>query len=116
MNLDFTPEEKEDQSDLFAERASAPEPSGDTSDIVQLFDSVTYLMLKDGGKQEKRSVQIVPSQGDPNGGTIGQHSAIGRALLGARKGDEIEAALPVGEVSLIIKEIDKAPENVRKAS
>ena len=56
------------------------------------------------------------TQGDPNGGTIGQHSAIGRALLGARKGDEIEAVLPVGEVSLIIKEIDKAPENVRKAS
>ncbi|HRC26769.1 MAG TPA: AAA domain-containing protein, partial [Alphaproteobacteria bacterium] len=47
---DFTPDEKEDQNDLFTERTTAAEPPRDTLDVVQLFDSVTYLMLKDGGK------------------------------------------------------------------
>lgn len=114
---DFTPEEEEDQHDLFVEEESPPEEKPhDTSNIVQLFDNVTYLMVRDGGKQEKRSVQIVPTQGDPNGGTIGQHSAIGRAVLGTEKGEEVEAVLPIGEVSLIIKAIEKAPENAERAS
>lgn len=64
-------------------------------------------VVKDGGKHEKCSVQIVPFQGNPNMGTINQNSAIARVLLGSTKGDEVEAILPSGEVTLMIQEIDK---------
>lgn len=114
---DFTPAEDEHREpDLFEGTDAVEERSHDVSNIVQLFDNVTYLIVKDGGKQEKRSVQIVPTQGDPDAGTIGQHSAIGRAILGAEKGEEVEAILPIGEVSLIIEEINKSPENLLAAS
>lgn len=73
---------------------------------VQLFDSVTYFMLKESGKREKRTVQIVPTHGDPDIGTIAQHSAIGRALLGATIGEELECTLPIGEVTIEVVNID----------
>ena len=108
---DYEPEEQDNQQDLFVEKVIMQEQEPhDTSDIVQLYDNVTYVMIKAGGKQDKRSVQIVPMQGDPNVGTINRNSAIGRALLGASKGEEIEAILPIGEVSLVIQNIDKFTE------
>jgi transcription elongation GreA/GreB family factor len=64
-------------------------------------------MIKDDGKKEKRAVQIIPIQGDPNTGTIAKHSVIGRALLGAYEGEEIECILPIGEVTLKIINVDK---------
>lgn len=102
---DFTLEEKEEEpEDLFevAEQSSVTK-----DDVVELYDNVTYFVVKDNGKKEKRSVQIVPTQGDPELGTIAQHSSIGRALLGGAVNDEVEAILPAGEVTLIIEEINK---------
>ncbi|MCB9965831.1 MAG: GreA/GreB family elongation factor [Rhodospirillales bacterium] len=102
---DFTPYEKNEESeDLF----DAADKQKNTDNMVQLFDNVTYFMVKDGGKKEKRAVQIVPTQGDPHTGTIAQHSVIGRALLGCCENDEVEAVLPIGEVTLIIDKIIKA--------
>lgn len=103
---DFTPEEKDEPEGLF--EAAEQQSNTKAENVVQLFDNVTYFMVKDGGKKEKRSVQIVPTQGDPNAGTVAQHSAIGRALLGGAENDEVEAVLPIGEVTLIISQISKA--------
>ncbi len=99
---DFTPDEKNNEpDDLFSVVKK------DKSEIVEMYDNVTYFIIKDNGKKEKRSVQIVPSLGDPTLGTIGKSSAVGRALLGAEKNEEIEVTLPIGEVSFLVKEINK---------
>lgn len=106
---DFTPDEDdEDPNDLFE---AAEKKKTTKGDVVEIYDNVTYLMVKDNGKKEKRSVQIVPTQGDPNSGTIAKHSAIGRALMGTQEKDEVEAVLPIGEVTLIIDKIDKASDS-----
>lgn len=94
-----------EQEDLF--QAAEYQDNADAKNVVELFDNVTYFMVKDDGKTEKRSVQIVPTQGDPNAGTITRHSPIGRALLGGYSGEEIECTLPIGEVTLEILSIDK---------
>jgi len=111
IELDSSPIEEQEQRELFAEKSAEEEAPEDMSKVVQLFDDVTYLMIKEDGKEEKHSVQIVPTQGNPDEGTIGQHCAIARALLGAEKGEEVEVALPIGEASLSITEIYKAPNN-----
>lgn len=103
---DFTPYERDDEpNDLFKAAEKTKIVKGD---VVELYDNVTYFMVKDNGKKEKRSVQIVPTKGDPDAGTIGKHSAIGRVLLGCQEKEEVEAILPVGEVTLIVDAIDKA--------
>lgn len=103
----LVPEQKEEKADdLFTITANSK--AKQNTNVVQLFDNVTYFMIKDGGGKEKRSVQIVPTQGDPNGGTIGQHSAIGRALIDCEEGEEVECALPIGEVTLTITKIAKS--------
>jgi transcription elongation GreA/GreB family factor len=102
---DFTPEEKDDgPEDLFE---AAEQGSVSRGNVVELYDNVTYFIVKDDGKKEKRSVQIVPTHGNPDSGTIAQHSAIGRALLGCQKNEETEAILPIGEVTLQVVNIDK---------
>jgi len=111
IELDSVPIEKQEQRDLFTEKSVEKEKPEDMSKVVQLFDDVTYLMIKEEGKEEKHSVQIVPMQGNPDEGTIGQHCAIARALLGAEKGEEVEVTLPIGEASLLITEIYKVPNN-----
>lgn len=102
---DFTSNEKEDEAEDLFDVAEKSEKAN--SNTIQVFDNVTYLMLKNDGKKEKRAVQIVPTQGDPSMGTIARHSVIGRALLGACKGEEVECILPLGEVTLQIINIDK---------
>lgn len=96
------------QSNKFVEPATVEEKPIRQALAVQLFDNVIYRMIKEDGKEEKRAAQIVPTQGDPGMGTINQNSAIARALLGSEKGDEIEAILPIGEVTLVVQEIQKA--------
>lgn len=102
---DFTPEEKDDElEDLFEgkEKSSLAE-----NKVVEIYDNVTYFMVKDSGKIEKRAVQIVPAQGNVDLGTIAQNSAIGRALLGCAEQDEVEVILPNGEVILKVYKILK---------
>ena len=100
----FMPEE-EAPRDLF--ELADQQSSANTENVVELFDNVTYFMIKDGEKKEKRAVRIVPTQGDPDTGKISQQSAIGRALLGADIDEKIECTLPIGEVTLKILHIDK---------
>ena len=102
---DFTSNEKEDEpEDLFD---VAEKPENTKANTIQVFDTVTYLIAKNDGKEEERTVKIVPTQGDPNTGTITKDSIIGRALLGACEGEEIECTLPRGEVTLEIIRVDK---------
>jgi hypothetical protein len=90
----------------------AADKEKNTANIVQLFDTVTYLLVKNGVEKEKRVVQIVPTQGDSNTGTISQHSVIGRILLGAYEGEKIDCTLPIGPVLLTVFNVDKCSEIV----
>ncbi len=74
---------------------------------VQLFDHVTYLVIKDGQQKQKSTVQIVPEKGSPYFGTINQHSEIAQALLDNQEGEEIECILPTGEVTLMITQVTR---------
>ena len=96
------PEDEIKQEDLFETIVQ-----DNNNEVVQLFDRVSYYLTNNEGKKEKRAVQIVPSHGSPEQGTIGQHSAIGRALLECAKGEEVECILPMGEASLEVIEITK---------
>lgn len=102
---DFISNEKDDEVEDLFDVAEKSENAG--TNTIQVYDNVTYLMLKNAGKEEKRAVQIVPTQGDPSMGTIAKHSVIGRALLGACEGEEVECILPLGEVTLKIIKIEK---------
>lgn len=45
------------------------------------------------------------NEADPEGGKISAHSPIGAAFLGAKKGDEIEVAVPAGKIKFVIQDI-----------
>ena len=102
---DFISNENEDEANDSSGVAEKIEKAN--SNTIQVFDNVTYFMQKNDEKKEKRAVKIVPTQGVPSMGTISRHSVIGRALLGASEGEEVECILPLGEVTLQIVNIDK---------
>lgn len=60
------------------------------------------------GTKDKETYRIVGStEADPLGGRISDESPIGKALLGHRKGDEVEVETPGGVIYLIVDEIAK---------
>ncbi len=60
------------------------------------------------GKKDKRTYRLVGStEADPLNGRISDESPIGRALVGHRKGETVEAETPAGTVLLTIDEIAK---------
>lgn len=99
-------EEEDAPDDLFDAKAKRGDDG--KSGKAALFDKVAYKATKEDGSEEERTVRIVPTQGDPGAGTISQHSAIGRALLGGAKGEEVECNLPAGEVILTIIDVVKS--------
>jgi len=65
------------------------------SDKVDIGSTVT--VTEDGSDEE--TYQIVGSaEADPLNGKISNESPIGRALLGAKPGDEVKAETPGGEI------------------
>ena len=65
------------------------------SDKVDIGSTVT--VTEDG--REEETYQIVGSaEADPMDGRISNESPIGRALLGAKPGDEVKAETPGGEI------------------
>jgi hypothetical protein len=57
-------------------------------------DSVTYCFTEN--EREVKTVQIVAGPNQPSMGIINIHSPLGKALLGAEVGDEVELRLPTG--------------------
>ena len=72
---------------------------------VHIGSTVT---VHEKGNNEKETYRIVGStEADPLGGRISDESPIGKALLGHRKGDEVEVETPGGVIYLIVDEISK---------
>ena len=72
---------------------------------VHIGSTVT---VREKGGDEAETYRIVGStEADPLGGRISDESPIGKALLGHRKGDEVEVETPGGVIYLIIEDISK---------
>ena len=50
---------------------------------------------------------VGPAEADPLSGMISDDSPLGRALIGAKKGDEVVAEAPVGELRFKILDITR---------
>ena len=60
---------------------------------VDLLSTVTFA---EAGEPEETYRIVGPTETDPGAGRISYESAIGRALLGHRAGDEVEVRAPAG--------------------
>lgn len=74
-------------------------------DQVTIGSKVTVTCLKNG---MKGTYQIVGSQeSDPMHGAMSEDSPFGKALLGAKIGDEVTVEAPVGAITYHIDSIDR---------
>lgn len=60
---------------------------------VDLLSTVTFV---EEGEPEERYRIVGPAEADPGSGKISFESAIGKALMGKRVGDEVEVRTPAG--------------------
>lgn len=60
---------------------------------VEMLSSVTFT--EDGGSPETYRI-VGPTEADPASGKVSNESAIGKALLGRKVGDEVEVRTPSG--------------------
>ncbi len=72
-------------------------------DVVRVGSTVT---VSEEGYDEDEVYQIVGAhEADPSKGLISNESPIGRALLGAKRGQVVKAVTPGGEIRLRVKKI-----------
>ncbi|MBQ1187213.1 MAG: transcription elongation factor GreA [Clostridia bacterium] len=75
------------------------------TDCVAVGVTVTVL---DVDFEEEMTYKVVgPAEADPMNGLISDDSPVGRALVGAKIGDEVVAEAPVGEIKFKILSISK---------
>ena len=75
------------------------------TDCVAVGVTVTVL---DVDFEEEMTYKVVgPAEADPMNGLISDDSPVGRALVGAKVGDEVVAEAPVGEIKFKILSISK---------
>jgi transcription elongation factor GreA len=72
-------------------------------DMVVLGSKVT---VQEEGSSTKEVYHLVGSaEADPSAGKISSESPLGKALLGAKKGDKVTVQAPAGEIVFVIKSI-----------
>ncbi len=83
-------------------RAKVIEEHG-PSDTVRVGSTVTVV---EAGYDDEETFHIVgAAEADPTGGRISNESPIGRALLGARRGDVVRVSTPAGMLDFKIRAI-----------
>lgn len=85
--------------------ASPPSQESAVDVVVEVEDTVVYVET-DNDQIEKQAL-ITLEKSNPDCGLINVNTPIARALLGAMLGSTVEATLPKGTVSLLIKDIIK---------
>jgi regulator of nucleoside diphosphate kinase len=69
------------------------------------------LVIEDAAQRTPRTLTLVyPEQADPGLGRVSVLSPLGNALLGARVGDQLRLATPVGERSVRVIGLEFQPE------
>ena len=75
------------------------------TDVVSVGVNVTVL---DIDFDEEITYKVVgPAEADPMNGLISDDSPVGKALVGAKVGDEVAAEAPVGEIRFKVLKISK---------
>lgn len=75
------------------------------NDKVRIGNTVT--VVEPGFEDEPETYYIVGAhEADPSNGRISNESPIGRALLGAKKGQTVTAQVPAGEIQLKVTTIE----------
>lgn len=84
-----------------------PAPDVD-ADVVTMNSSV---VVEDGARRTLSTLTLVyPEQADPGMGRVSVLSPLGNALLGARVGEQLRLATPLGERSVRVLSIEFQPE------
>jgi very-short-patch-repair endonuclease len=78
-------------------------PEVGSSVVVKIDDTVRYMDLQN--PNEILEVSISKGESNPDFGIVNERTPIARALLGTRVGEEVQAKLPTGTVSLKVLEI-----------
>lgn len=73
-------------------------------DAVSMGSKVTVKRLSDGVVAVYEIVGF--AQSDPSGGKISDESPVGKALIGAKKGEIVVVEAPVGNLEFEIQDID----------
>jgi transcription elongation factor GreA len=74
-----------------------------TTGIVDMGSTVRFT--EDGADEEKYRI-VGPAEADPKAGKVSYESALGKALIGHRVGEEVEIKTPNGAYSVKIVGID----------
>ncbi len=91
--------------DIEAKLRSAVIIERDTnSDIVQIGDTVT--IREDGTKDDETYTIVGAAEAQPTEGKISNESPIGKALLGAKKGDKVSVVTPDGKIRFKIRKVN----------
>lgn len=82
-----------------AEARIADRPTGDEAAIGS-----EVLVADDEGETDRYRL-VAPVEANPSEGRLSITSPVGRALLGARKGDAVVVETPIGPRSLVVLEV-----------
>lgn len=77
--------------------------AGGGGDIIEIGSQV--LVQKVGGSEEKKYVIVGSQEADMASGKISNHSPIGQALFGKKKGDKVSFETPRGRVDYKIIDV-----------
>jgi transcription elongation factor GreA len=85
------------------DNAVVVEPGGETGEIA--LGSVVTVRDLDSGREARHTI-VSAAESDPAGGRLSIDSPLGRALTGARAGDEVVFEAPRGQRRLEVVAID----------
>src|SRR5437879_8234404 len=71
--------------------------------VVGMGNTVRFA---ENGEDEETSRNVGPADADPKAGRVSYESALGKALIGHRVGDEVDINTPGGRYSVTIKGIE----------
>ena len=73
------------------------------ADTVHIGSSIEVSMKRAGGAESKRAFSIVGSnEANPREGRISDESAVGKALIGKKVGDQVSVETPAGITEYVI--------------
>ncbi len=73
--------------------------------VVGLGNTVRFAEVGEEGEEETYRI-VGPAEADPKAGRVSFESAVGKALIGHRVGDEVAIKTPGGQYSVLITGID----------
>jgi transcription elongation factor GreA len=76
-----------------------------TNGVVGMGNTVRFAEVGEEGEEETYRI-VGPAEADPKAGRVSFESAVGKALIGHRVGDEVAIKTPGGQYSVRITGID----------